>query len=303
MSNNNIAASVRSRLKNLAQERKQNFDFALTRFCLERLLYRVSISQYADQFLLKGAMLFDLWFDIPHRPTRDIDFLGFGSSELSDIEATFREISAIEVPDGVEFQPDTVKATEIRNEANYPGVRVALRAVLAGARISIQVDIGFGDVVTPGPEDAAYPVMLATFEAPRLRVYPHYSVVAEKLEALTMLGIANSRMKDYFDLRIIALRTEFEGDLLKQSVKATFHCRQTELPDENPFGLTAAFARDKQKQSQWKAFLNKNGLEILPLDEVTDFLAGFLMPVINAAREDQPFNVHWPAGGPWSSSS
>ncbi len=155
MKQRNIAASVRARLLNLAREKQQNFDLVLTRFCLERLLYRISISEYADQFLLKGAMLFDLWFDIPHRPTRDVDFLGFGSSDLSDIKSTFSEICSIEVPDGVAFEPDSIEAVEIRNEANYAGVRVTLLAIVGGARSHIQADIGFGDAVFPGPEDAS----------------------------------------------------------------------------------------------------------------------------------------------------
>ena len=179
MNNRNIAASVRARLLNLARERRQNFDLILTRFCLEGLLYRVSISPYADQFLLKGAMLFDLWYDIPHRPTRDIDLLGFGSSDLMDITATFTAICSIDVPDGVTFQADSVNAAEIRNEANYPGVRLTLRANVAGARSHLQVDIGFGDAVTPGPYEVTYPVLLDNLDPPQIRAYPRYSVVAE----------------------------------------------------------------------------------------------------------------------------
>lgn len=301
MNQPNIAASVRARLLNLARESRQDFNLVLTRFCLERLLYRISISKYADQFLLKGAMLFDLWFDIPHRPTRDVDFLGFGSSELSDIENTFRDICRIEIPDGATFQPDSVEAVKIRNEANYPGVRVTLYATIDGARSHIQADIGFGDAVLPDPEFAPYPVILDGFEAPKLRVYPHYTVVAEKFETLSSLGIANSRMKDYFDLWVIAHRSKFDGDLLQQSIRATFSRRKTTLPDESPVGLTETFAHDDQKQKQWKAFLGKNGLEPVPLEEVVSFLAGFLMPVARAAYNDDPFTYHWPAGGPWAS--
>jgi hypothetical protein len=154
MKQTNVAASIRARLLNLAREKQQNFDLVLTRFCLERLLYRISISNHKNRFLLKGAMLFDLWFDIPHRPTRDVDFLGFGSSEISDIANTFREICEIAVTDGVIFEPDSVKTLEIRNEANYPGVRVTLLAIVDGARCHIQADIGFGDAVSPGPEEA-----------------------------------------------------------------------------------------------------------------------------------------------------
>lgn len=196
MSEGNVAASVRARLLNRSRETKQDFNLVLTRYAIERLLYRISISQHADQFLLKGALLFDLWFDIPHRPTRDADFLGFCSAELPHIETIFRDICTIEIPDGVTFQPDTVHAAEIRKEANYSGVRVTLLGMIDGARCKIQIDIGFGDAITPGPEDVEYPVMLSEFAAPKLRAYPRYTVVAEKFEALSSLGIANSRMKD-----------------------------------------------------------------------------------------------------------
>ena len=154
MNERNVAASVRARLLNRARETRQDFNLVLTRYAIERLLYRISISKHANQFLLKGALLFDLWFDIPHRPTRDADFLGFGSAELPHIEAVFRDICTIETFDGVAFQPDTLHAAEIRKDANYTGVRVMLLGVIDGARCQIQIDIGFGDAVTPGPEDA-----------------------------------------------------------------------------------------------------------------------------------------------------
>ena len=166
MNDRNIAASVRARLLNLARDTKQDFNLVLTRYAIERLLYRISVSQHADQFLLKGALLFDLWFDIPHRPTRDVDLLGFGSTELPQLAAVFREICVIENHDGVAFRPDTVHATEIRKVANYAGVRVTLLGVIDGARCQIQIDIGFGDAVTPGPEDVEYPVLLSEFAAP-----------------------------------------------------------------------------------------------------------------------------------------
>lgn len=300
MSERNVAASVRARLLNRARETKQDFNLVLTRYAIERLLYRISISQHADRFLLKGALLFDLWFDIPHRPTRDADFLGFGSAELPHIEAVFREICTIETHDGVMFQPDTVQAAEIRKEANYVGVRVMVLGAIDDARCQIQIDIGFGDAVTPGPEDVEYPVMLSEFAAPKLRVYPRYTVVAEKFEALSSLGIANSRMKDYFDLWILAQHTDFDGDTLRQAVRATFDRRKTALTGEAPFGLTDAFAQDAQKQAQWQAFLRKNRLEALALNDVIAALVAFMLPVIKAANSSTMFSTHWQAGGPWS---
>ena len=300
MSERNVAASVRARLLNRARETKQDFSLVLTRYAIERLLYRISVSNHADQLLLKGALLFDLWFDIPHRPTRDADFLGFGSTELHHIEGVFKEICAIETHDGVTFQPDTVRAAAIRMEANYAGVRVMLLGVIDGARCHIQIDIGFGDAVTPGPEDVEYPVMLSEFATPKLRAYPRYTVVAEKFETLSSLGIANSRMKDYFDLWILARHTDFDGDILRKAVQATFDRRTTPLPTDAPFGLTAGFAQDAQKQAQWNAFLKKNKLEALSLDEVIAALRIFMLPIIEAASRDAVLPFSWQAGGPWA---
>ncbi|WP_179402627.1 nucleotidyl transferase AbiEii/AbiGii toxin family protein [Burkholderia guangdongensis] len=300
MNERNVAASVRARLLNRARETQQDFSLVLTRYAIERLLYRISISNHADQFLLKGALLFDLWFDIPHRPTRDADFLGFGSTELPHIEGIFKEICAIEVLDGVAFQPDTVRAAEIRKEANYAGVRVMLLGMIDGARCQIQIDIGFGDAITPGPEDVEYPVMLPEFAAPKLRVYPRYTVVAEKFEALSSLGIANSRMKDYFDLWILARHTDFDGDILRQAVQGTFDRRKTALTQQAPFGLTDAFAQDAQKQTQWLAFLKKNRLQELMLEEVIVAVRAFMLPVLHAASADAALPLYWSAGGPWS---
>lgn len=300
MNERNVAASVRARLLNHARETRQDFNWTLTRYAIERLLYRISISKHADQFLLKGALLFDLWFDIPHRPTRDADFLGFGSPDLLHIETIFRQISLIETFDGVTFHPDSVRAAEIRKEADYAGVRVTLLGVIDGARCQIQIDIGFGDAVTPGPEDVEYPVMLAEFKPPKLRVYPRYTVVAEKLQALSALGIANSRMKDYFDLWILAQHTDFDGETLCQAIKATFDRRKTSLTGGIPFGLTDAFAQDAHKQAQWQAFLRKNRLETLVLNDVIAALGGFMRPVIKAANANVAFSAYWRAGGPWS---
>ncbi|MBF0108701.1 MAG: nucleotidyl transferase AbiEii/AbiGii toxin family protein [Magnetococcales bacterium] len=300
MSAHNVAASIRARLLNHARGAKQDFNFVLTRYAIERLLYRISISRHSAQFLLKGALLFDLWFDIPLRPTRDADLLGFGPSDLPEMEAVFREICTIEISDGMAFQPDTVRAAEIRKDANYAGVRVTLLGLLENARCQIQVDIGFGDAVTPAPENVEYPVILSGFGAPRLRAYPRYTVVAEKAEALTSLGIANSRMKDFFDLWVLARHTEFDGEILRQAIRATFDRRGTVLSAQPPFGLTQVFAQDQQKQLQWKAFLRRNGLEDMPFDDVVSSLADFLMPVIQAATAGDVFSSQWEPGGPWS---
>lgn len=301
MSHRNMAASVRARLLSHARETGQDFNLVLTRYALERLLYRLGISHHVEHFLLKGALLFNVWFDIPHRLTRDADFLSLGSAELAQLEAVFKDVCATVVDDGVTFRRDTVHAVEIRQQANYAGVRITLLGEIDGALCSIQIDIGFGDAVTPEPEDVEYPVMLSEFAAPKLRAYPRYTVVAEKVEAIVLLGIANSRMKDYFDLWILSRHAEFDGGTLRRAIMTTFNRRKTALPADIPFGLTDDFAKDVQKQAQWSAFLAKNKLGELRLEDVVVSLRGFLLPVITAARANVEYPLEWPAGGPWSS--
>lgn len=299
MNGKNPGASIRDRLLNKARADKLDFNLLLTRYALERMLYRLSVSKQRDQFLLKGALLFDLWFDVPHRPTRDADFLGFGSAEIPHVEAMFREVCQIQVDDGIMFQPETVKADEIRKEANYAGVRVTLMGLLNGARCPIQLDIGFGDAVVPGPDEVNYPVILGEMPEPRLRVYPRYTVVAEKLEALVSLGMANSRMKDYFDLWILARHSDFDGSMLAQAIRATFERRHTDLPSAVPLGLTDEFAKDAQKEKQWQAFLSKNALDRTPLQTVVGDLKLFLLPILDSLRAGVSHGHPWLAGAGW----
>jgi len=276
----NLAASVQARLLNLARSSSRDYGQVLTRFALERLLYRLSISEHADHFLLKGALLFDLWFDIPLRPTRDIDLLGFGVSETPHLIGVFQDLCGLEVDDGMVFVADSLNAQEIRKAANYSGVRVTLRAQLGPSKASIQIDVGYGDAVTPAPEKAAYPVLLDEFAAPLLRVYPRETVVAEKLETIVLLGIANSRMKDYFDLWVLCKHTHGESSLLKQAIHATFQRRGTPLPKALPVGLSKEFALDTQKQQQWRAFLKKNRLDEVALQSVVEDLRLWLAPLL-----------------------
>lgn len=302
MNQRNVAASVRARLLNKARAEKLDFNLLLTRYALERLLYRLSISEQRGQFLLKGALLFDLWFDVPHRPTHDVDLLGFGSTEMPHLENLFRQICQMGGDDGIVFQADTVKAAEIRKEANYAGVRVTMTSLLDGARSPVQIDIGFGDAVVPGPEDAQYPVILDGMPSPQLRVYPRYTVVAEKLEAMVSLGILNSRMKDYFDLWILARHTDFDGTVLAKAICATLERRKTGMPSGLPLGLTDEFARNEQKNRQWSAFLRKNALEPITLVAVIGALREFLLPVLAALAADDDFARQWRAGTGWMAS-
>ncbi len=295
----NIGASVRARLLNKARAEKLDFNLLLTRYALERLLYRLSISEQRDQFLLKGALLFDLWFDIPHRPTHDADFLGFGSAEIPHLEEVFRSISRIEVEDGILFRPDSVRADEIRKDANYAGVRVTLLGLLDGARCPVQVDVGFGDTVVPGPENASYPVILSGMPEPRIRVYPRYTVVAEKLEALTSLGMLNTRVKDFFDLWVLAKQSDFEGTVLSRAVAATFERRRTPIPQGSPIGLSDEFINDAQKERQWQAFIRRNALEPMVFSAVITDLREFLVPVLESISLGSDLKMAWRAAEGW----
>ncbi|QHE86481.1 nucleotidyl transferase AbiEii/AbiGii toxin family protein [Hydrogenophaga sp. BPS33] len=264
----NVAASIRARLKQSASTKNQDFDLTLTHYGLERLLYRLSISPHAANYLLKGALLFSLWYDRPHRPTRDADLLGFGSDSIDTAVSVFREICQIQVDDGIAFDSASVKGSLIRKDAGYGGVRVDLLASLDGARMALQVDIGFGDVVTPAPESVNYPVLLSDLPAPQLRAYPKYTVVAEKFHAVCLLGMANTRMKDYFDLWVLLSEGVLERAELRSAIEATFSRRQLALPSVLPAGLSDAFAQDATKQNQWAGFLKRNRLEQLVLSEV-----------------------------------
>ena len=270
----NRAASIRARLKQHADTTKQDFNLTLTHYGLERLLYRLSISEHRQNFLLKGALLFVLWYDVPHRPTRDADLLGFGADDIGSVENVFRNLCQIIVDDGIEFAPQSVKGMEIRKEAGYGGVRIEMVARLDGARIALQIDIGFGDVVTPGPESVNYPVLLGDLPAPSLRAYPKYTVVAEKSQAVCILGMTNSRMKDYFDLWVLLRDDDLDPAQLRQAIEATFVRRQTPTLTGVPVGLTDNFAADAGKQTQWRAFLKKNKLEPIAFNDVVQMLRG-----------------------------
>lgn len=264
----NLAASIRARLKQRADATKQDFNLTLTHYGLERLLYRLSISPHASNYLLKGALLFSLWYDQPHRPTRDADLLGFGPDDIESAVTAFREICQIAAEDGITFDSASVKGAAIRKEAGYGGVRIDLQAKLDGARIALQVDIGFGDAVTPAPEAISFPVLLDDLPAPQLRAYPKYTVVAEKFHAICLLGIANTRMKDYFDLWILVTEGTLEPTELRRAVEATFARRQLAMPSTLPTGLSDTFSRDATKQMQWTAFLKKSQLNAMDLPQV-----------------------------------
>lgn len=281
--NKDLAASVRARLLNVAKAQGADFNQVLVRFALERILYRLSQSAHANHFLLKGALLFTLWYDMPHRTTRDADLLGFGSSDLESIAQTFRDIASVEVEDGIVFDPVSVSVEEIRKDAGYAGARVLITGEIAKARCKTQIDIGYGDAVTPGPVHAVYPVLIADLPAPRLRTYPVYTVISEKLHAIALLGMTNSRLKDYLDLWVLLDREVLNANTLARAIAATFVRRGMSVPAILPIGLTDEFATDSSRQAMWHAFLIKNDIGITPLSEVVAKLRTILEPALAQA--------------------
>ncbi len=295
----NIGVSVRDRLTQHARERRENAQLLMTRYAIERVLYRLSVSPYRDRFVLKGAMLFSLWAPVPYRATGDLDLLGFGENAPAAIAAIFVEILATQVEDdGVIFRPETLRAAPAREEDEYAGVRLDFVAELAGARLPMHVDIGYGDVITPEPVDIEYPALLGQ-PAPRLKAYPPETVVAEKFQAMVALDMLNSRMKDFFDLWAIAGAFPFEGEVLARAIQTTFERRETRLPTETPVALTVGFA--DAKQVQWAAFLRRTEIALAPepLPEIQARVAELVMPPTIAMSEAAPFNARWAAGGPW----
>lgn len=280
----NVAASVRARLKNRADTMQEDYNLLLTRYGLERLLYRFSVSPHATNFLLKGALLFLLWHDLPNRPTRDADLLGFGDPDVDSVEAVFREVCAVACDDGMHFDIGSVRGEAIRKQAGYGGVRIDIQAALDGAQLALQVDVGFGDVVTPAALDVTYPVLLDDLPAPQLRAYPKYTVCAEKLQALCLLGMVNTRLKDYFDLWLLLGEDALDASQLARAIAATFARRGTAIPTGWPIGLTDPFADDAAKQRQWQAFLRKNRLDALGLPEVVKQLRTALAQPLDRAR-------------------
>ena len=257
-SSSNLAASVHARLLRLAKQSHEDFNVILVRFASERLLYRLSQSPHADRFVLKGAWLFYVW-DMQRRVTRDVDLLGFGDASASVMKDLFREILSSEVePDGIDFDVPRLDVAEIREGGAYPGLRVRVVAVLGSARIACQVDIGFGDVVVDRPVKSELPTLL-DLPAPELSVYSVEAVVAEKIEAMVRFGALNTRLKDYFDLYVLATELTIDGARLSNQFAQTFQRRNTPIPVGDPVGLSDAFARDPERNARWRAFLPRTG--------------------------------------------
>jgi predicted nucleotidyltransferase component of viral defense system len=278
-----VGASVRQRLLNLSRTDGVAFDILLTRYVLERLLYRLTLTPHGERFVLKGAMLLTTWLADAFRQTRDIDLLGFGSAAPDVMLAVFKEVCAVTLDDGVEIDVDGLRVDAIREALEYGGLRLRTTATVAAARVPIVIDIGFGDAIEPGLEDIDLPVLLDQ-PSPRLKAYARETVIAEKFQAMVLLGLANTRYKDFYDLWTLSKFFTFEDDRLARAIAATFERRRTAIPISPPEALRPVFAADPNRRRQWAVYIEDLGLAGLELGEVTAGLALFLMPHAARAR-------------------
>lgn len=295
----NLPASIRQRLLDRAKRDRRPFSELLQYYAMERFLYRLSRSPHASRYILKGALMLRAWRSPESRPTMDIDMLGRTSNEEANVVRQVREMLAIEVePDGIVFDDDSIRTERIAEDADYEGIRVRFLGRLDSARVNMQIDIGFGDVVFPGPEEADLPTMLDS-PAPRLLCYSRESAIAEKFEAMVKLRELNSRMKDFYDIWLLSRQFDFDGANLAEAVRRTFDQRGTPIAGEI-VAFKEAFARDKQ--NQWTAFRNRLGQEGAPASfaEVVAAVAGFIGPIVSVIKSEAPVPGRWSAPGPWS---
>jgi Nucleotidyl transferase AbiEii toxin, Type IV TA system len=296
-----LALSVKTKLVAHARQTGVDPNLILNRFATERYLYRLSQSRHAERFVLKGALLMLVWLGETIRPTRDADLLGFGDLSPTALKQVFLEICLVNVqPDGIQFLPNSIEIDAIRKDDEYGGQRVNLQGLLGEARLAIQVDVGIGDVVTPDPQWLEYPTLL-DFPRPRLRAYWPETTIAEKLHAMVLFGATNSRMRDFFDIYMLADREAFVMSRLARAVQATFERRRTPLPEVLPLALTNEFAKVEGKQAQWSGFRRRNRLESVPEDlaAVIERLSAFLGPILITSRGNDAIDRVWSAGGLW----
>lgn len=291
----NIAASVHQRLLNKAMAEKRPFNELLQYYAMERFLYRLSQSDHKDKFILKGAMMLRVWNVSINRPTKDIDFLGITSNEISNIIGLLKDVCRVPVePDGLNFDIESISGEVIKEDADYEGTRILFIGYLDTARINMQIDVGFNDFVSPKPEMVSLPSIL-DFPSPILNCYSRESTIAEKLEAMIKLGELNSRMKDFYDIVILSKTFSFDGNDLVKAIKATFRRRGTQIPENKPVALTDEFANSADKNIQWRAFINRNSLEDFGIDfpEMITALGEFLLKPLQAAALGEAFKFKW----------
>jgi hypothetical protein len=295
------AESIRQRLRNELHARGEDVTLGLQRYAVERFLFRLGKSRHKERFVLKGATLFAIW-GTAYRPTRDIDFTGYGSADEADVIRDIREIC--DTPDEVDqltFDTANITAAPIRDGSEYDGLRIRIRARLGDSNLAVQIDVGFGNAIVPGPEETEYRTILGD-PPPRILAYPRESVVAEKLNAMVTLGERNSRYKDFYDLHAMANAFSFDKNTLVRAVRATFQRRATPIDGALPVSLTAPFYASEYRVTQWRAYVTSNGLDGVPTDfqQVGDLLTRFVQPVWESLGTEEEYKEDWPPGGPWS---
>lgn len=289
-----LSQSIRNKLLHRSKQKQVDFNNEVTRYALDRFLYRLSQSEYKNKFILKGATLFKVWNGELHRPTKDLDLLGFGESDISEIEKQIKAVCEIQCEDGIDLYPQSVRGQTIKEDQEYEGIRIYIKYALAKNTGNIQIDIGFGDAITPEPLEIEIPTDL-DLPVPCLLIYPRETVVAEKFQAMVSLGISNSRMKDFYDILFLSRNFEFNGQLLKKAIEKTFKRRKTSISDQIPLALTDEFVQDTNKQKAWQAFLKKINIK----DEEEDFgkvieeLQHFLIPPYFAVSSQEVFEKLW----------
>jgi hypothetical protein len=294
------AASVRQRLLNIARDQGRPLAEVLQYFAMERFLYRLGKSDHCRKFILKGALMLIAWKAPLARSTKDIDLLGRMNNNIDDVVDAIKAACSQEViPDGLLFDVKSVIGDRIAEDADYEGVRVRFRGTLGNARITMQVDVGFGDAVVPGPAEVDYPTLL-DLPAPHLLGYSRESAIAEKFEAMVKLGILNSRMKDFFDIWLLSRQFVFDGQTLSNAIQETFTRRETEIPG-SPVALTKTFSDVPAKISQWRAFVRKTRIPGIPesIEDVIAQIVLFLGPVAEALSRNKSFVGNWRPPGPW----
>jgi predicted nucleotidyltransferase component of viral defense system len=288
----NLPASIHQRLLNKARQSGRAFNELLQYYAIERLLYRLSISEYSELFTLKGALMFNAWGLTNLRPTRDIDLLGHTQNTLDSVLKIFRDVSKIGTePDGLEFDPLHIQGEKIKEDADYEGIRITMPARLGKTRLNIQIDIGFADVITPAPERLDYPTIL-DFPVPHLYGYPPETAIAEKFQAMAVLGMANSRMKDFYDIWMLITNFEFDGRVIQTAIERTFQNRNTELPDERHIVFSEEFADNKR--DQWNAFSRKLREEnAVAINQIIATMRSFFFPVLHASQQGTVLKKKW----------
>lgn len=295
------ARSIRHKLRNAMRDRNEDVRFALQRYAMERFLYRLGQSPSRERFVLKGAMLFALWGGSLYRPTRDLDFTGYGGTDTAAILAQIRDVcEIIVVDDGLAFDTAAMHSEAIRDESEYLGLRIRMEARLGRSRIPLRIDVGFGNAIHPMPVDVQFPTLLDD-PPPWILAYPQEAVVAEKLHALVVLGERNSRYKDFYDLFVLGSQFTFSGNRLAAAIAATFHARTTFIEAALPLGLTPRFYGHAGRAEHWRAYLTRNALPGAPadFDAVGELLRSFLGPLWDALSANHPPDGDWAPGGPW----